>query len=81
MLDSNKPASEPPDGRERQPLPHPLTARELEVLALVAAGMSTPDIARELGISPGTVKTHLTSTYRKLGVRNRVQAVRYYLDR
>ena len=57
-----------------------LTDRELEVLALLAGGLSTPEIAGQLGIAPATVKTHLTSTYRKLGAKNRVQAVRYYLD-
>jgi two-component system, NarL family, response regulator DesR len=58
----------------------PLTPRELEVLALLAAGNRTADIARQLGIAPGTVKTHLTSVYRKVGASNRVQATRYYLD-
>jgi DNA-binding CsgD family transcriptional regulator len=57
----------------------PLTPRELEVLALVAAGNSTPDIAALLGIAPGTIKTHLTSVYRKTGAQNRVQAARHYL--
>jgi DNA-binding CsgD family transcriptional regulator len=59
---------------------NPLTRRELEILALLSAGHSTPDIARQLGISPGTVKTHLTSVYKKIGAKNRVQAARYYLD-
>jgi DNA-binding CsgD family transcriptional regulator len=58
----------------------PLTPRELEVLALLAAGNTTVDIARQLGITPGTVKTHLTSVYKKIGASNRVQAARYYLD-
>jgi DNA-binding CsgD family transcriptional regulator len=59
---------------------NPLTRRELEILALVAAGDSTPDIAKQLGISPGTVKAHLTSVYKKIGAKNRVQAARYYFD-
>ena len=58
----------------------PLTPRELEILTLLAAGNSTPDIAARLNITPSTVKTHLTSVYKKLGTRNRVQAARYYLD-
>jgi DNA-binding CsgD family transcriptional regulator len=58
----------------------PFTPRELEVLALVAAGNSTSAIADELAIMPGTVKAHLTSVYKKIGARNRVQAARYYLD-
>jgi DNA-binding CsgD family transcriptional regulator len=57
-----------------------LSPRELEVLALVAAGDSTLVIADQLGITAGTVKAHLTSIYKKLRVQNRVQAARYYLD-
>jgi DNA-binding CsgD family transcriptional regulator len=57
-----------------------LTPRELEILALLAAGNSTPDIAEQLGITPGTIKTHLTSVYKKIGAKNRVQAARHYLD-
>jgi two-component system NarL family response regulator len=59
----------------------PLTMREREILALVAAGDSTRAISEQLGIAPGTVKVHLTSIYRKLRVRNRVQAARYYVER
>jgi DNA-binding CsgD family transcriptional regulator len=69
--------SNTPD-RNRDDLP--LSPRQREILALVAEGHSTAAISDRLGISPGTVKVHLTSTYRKLGVRNRVQAARYYLD-
>jgi DNA-binding CsgD family transcriptional regulator len=57
-----------------------LTPRQREILALVASGLSTPDVAKELGIAPGTVKAHLTAIYRVIGVHNRVQATRYYLD-
>jgi DNA-binding NarL/FixJ family response regulator len=57
-----------------------LTPRQREILALVAGGLSTPDVAEKLGIAPGTVKTHLTAIYKAIGVRNRVQATRYYLD-
>jgi DNA-binding CsgD family transcriptional regulator len=59
---------------------HPLTPRQVEILALVADGLSTREIAQRLGITPGTIKTHLTTTYKLLGVQNRVQAARYYLD-
>jgi DNA-binding CsgD family transcriptional regulator len=58
----------------------PLTAREVEVLALVSAGDSTRAISRRLGISENTIKTHLTNVYRKTGSRNRVQAARHYLE-
>ncbi|UQU66598.1 response regulator transcription factor [Couchioplanes caeruleus] len=52
-----------------------LTAREREVVALVAAGLSNEDIARRLVISPLTAKTHITRAISKLGVRDRVQLV------
>jgi DNA-binding CsgD family transcriptional regulator len=58
----------------------PLSARELQVLALVAAGETTPVIAKRLGIVENTIKSHLTSIYKKTGSANRVQAVRYYLQ-
>lgn len=53
----------------------PLSAREREVLALVARGTSNREIARELFISEATVKTHLTHLYAKLGVNDRAAAV------
>ncbi len=53
----------------------PLTAREKEILSLVAKGNSNSQIAQKLYVRDVTVKTHLNSIYRKLGVDNRVQAV------
>ena len=53
----------------------PLTARELEVVRLVATGLSNEQIAAELVISPLTAKTHITRAIAKLGVRDRVQLV------
>ena len=58
---------------ENQPLQE-MTAREREVLALVAAGLSNKLIARRLGITEATVKAHLTHIYRRIGVDSRVQA-------
>ena len=52
-----------------------LTARELDVLRLVAAGRSNDEIARELFVSRATVKTHLAHLYDKLGVTTRTRAV------
>ncbi|MFF4624747.1 response regulator [Nonomuraea jabiensis] len=52
----------------------PLTDREREVLALLGAGMSNGEIARELHIVEGTVKAYVSAILTRLGVRNRVQA-------
>ncbi|NBE51345.1 response regulator [Streptomyces boluensis] len=59
----------------------PLSAREREVLALVAKGTPNREIARELFISEATVKTHLTHLYAKLGVKDRAAAVATAYDR
>ena len=52
-----------------------LTDRQRDVQGLLAAGHSNPEIARELFIVLSTVKTHVQNIYRKLGARNRGQAV------
>lgn len=52
-----------------------LTPRELEVLQLAAGGRSAPAIARQLVVSPTTVRSHLQNVYEKLGVSDRAAAV------
>ncbi|MFF3162710.1 response regulator [Streptomyces sp. NPDC003273] len=65
----------------RAPGGEPLSAREREVLGLVARGTPNREIARELFISEATVKTHLTHLYAKLGVNDRAAAVAAAYDR
>jgi len=54
----------------------PLSPREREVLALMAAGSTNREIAAQLHLSPHTIKEHTSALYRKLDVRNRAEAVR-----
>jgi HD-GYP domain-containing protein (c-di-GMP phosphodiesterase class II) len=58
----------------RRVLPGGLTAREVEVLRLLARGLSNREIARELGISPSTAGTHVEHIYTKIGASNRAAA-------
>ena len=60
--------------------PEGLTEREVEVLRLVARGLSNAQIAEELVVSLLTIKAHLRSIYSKLGVTSRVAATRYALE-
>ena len=69
---AGRPVAAPAGGGDRLGA---LTAREREVVRLVATGLSNEDIARELVISPLTAKTHITRAITKLGVRDRVQLV------
>ncbi|TJZ41585.1 response regulator transcription factor [Streptomyces piniterrae] len=63
-----EPPDEAPDG---------LTAREVEVLRLIAEGQANPEIARTLHVSTATVKTHINNLFAKAGLRDRAQAIHY----
>ena len=65
-------ASAPPEA-----YPANLSAREVEVLKLVAQGITNAEVAKELFISPNTVNRHLNSIYHKLGVTSRAAAARF----
>jgi DNA-binding NarL/FixJ family response regulator len=65
--------AEPPQARP-QPLPHPLSERELEIVRLLAQGATNREIAAALVVAEGTVKNHLTNILGKLGARDRAQA-------
>jgi DNA-binding NarL/FixJ family response regulator len=58
-----------------QPLDDDLSERELEILALLASGRTNSEIARDLYIAVGTVKAHVNNIYRKLGTKNRTEAL------
>jgi predicted ATPase/DNA-binding CsgD family transcriptional regulator len=86
-LSAEEPSATPPSSATAQPSPpsapkHPagLTSREVEVLGLVATGMTSAQIAAELFVGTRTVDTHLTSIYHKLGVSSRAAATRFALE-
>ncbi len=64
---------------QASPYPASLTAREVEVLRLLAGGHHNPEIAAQLVLSPKTVERHLANIYAKIGARGRVEASTYAL--
>ena len=78
VLDQTPPApAAEPAPASRPDLPDDLTPREVEVLKLIAAGLSNGEIADKLVLSNATVKTHINRIFYKTGARDRAQAVRY----
>jgi two-component system NarL family response regulator len=73
-----EPARPAEGGPEASPIAHLVTRRELEVLAQMAGGLQNREIAERLSLSENTVHVHVRSILRKLGVRNRVEAVARY---
>ena len=64
-----------PKAHKPEAIIEPLSAREREILQLIAQGLSNRQVAQQLFISPGTVKKHTANIYGKLGVHSRTQAV------
>ena len=71
-----EPESEEPDEPRPTPVP-PLSRREMQVLQLMAVGLSTKEIGEHLGVTPITARNHITHVISKLGAGNRLQAVLY----
>jgi LuxR family transcriptional regulator, maltose regulon positive regulatory protein len=65
----------PPPSRPAPPLLEPLSGSELRVLRYLPTNLSMPEIARELSVSPNTVKTHVRHLYAKFGTHHRTEAV------
>jgi DNA-binding NarL/FixJ family response regulator len=70
-------AAAPPDVPLRTELPDGITAREAEVLGLIAAGFTNREIAVRLVVSEATVKTHINHLFAKIGARDRAAAINY----
>jgi two-component system response regulator DesR len=59
----------------------PLTPRHVEVVKLISLGYSNHEIAQRLGVRPNTVKVHISEIFRRLGVRNRIEAIAQLAER
>jgi DNA-binding NarL/FixJ family response regulator len=76
LLTAASTGSTPHPGETRD-LPDGLTGREAEILALIARGMTNPEIANALVLSNHTVKSHINRTFAKTGSRDRAAATQY----
>ena len=86
-LSREEPSATPPSSNMWPPSPYStperpsgLTSREVEVLGLVATGMTNAQVAQKLFLSPRTVQRHLNSVFHKLGVSSRTAATRFALE-
>jgi LuxR family maltose regulon positive regulatory protein len=75
MMPTSGPVEIPAASHSARPLVEPLTGREIEVLHLLATGLSNREVAERLILSEGTIKTHTHNLYGKLGVQSRTQAI------
>jgi DNA-binding NarL/FixJ family response regulator len=69
------PAQQRPEGNPEATAALGISPRELAVLQALAAGLSNKEIARELGVSPNTIKTHVTRLFEKLDAHRRTDAI------
>ena len=76
----HKSARTPTLPNAKRDLPGGLTTREIEVLCLVAQGLTDVQVAEKLVLSPRTINGHLTSIYSKLGVTSRTAATRFAIE-
>jgi predicted ATPase/DNA-binding CsgD family transcriptional regulator len=80
ILATQRPVTMPPPVAKSSTYPAGLTLREVEVLRLVAQGLTDVQVAEQLVISPRTVNSHLKAIYGKLGVSSRTAATRYAIE-
>lgn len=69
------------EGANARSVPARLSQRELDVLELLSRGLTTKNLAIQLGISANTANYHLSNVYRKLGAHNRVEAANAFFQR